>query len=111
MPSLLGYHFDKYFGVGNLELADINTRLTGIGDSIAATKASLVILDKELGTDKQQRDKAVGVALPLAIAKLRQLQLNLQELQWEQQIDVGTTEVEACTSSNADRSGSNAGLL
>ncbi len=59
------------------KLTDINTRLTGIGDAIATTKASLVILEQELGTDKQQRDKAE--------AKLRQLHLNLQELQWEQQ--------------------------
>jgi chromosome segregation protein len=56
-----------------------------IVDSIATTKASLVILEQELGTDKQDRDKAVGVALPLAITNLRQLQLKLQELQWEQQ--------------------------
>jgi hypothetical protein len=44
-------------GMRNLELADINTRLAGIGDSIsesrseviATTKASLVILEQELG--------------------------------------------------------------
>jgi chromosome segregation protein len=59
------------------KLTDINTRLTGIGDAIATTKASLVTLEQELGTDKQDRDKAE--------AKLRQLHLNLQELQWEQQ--------------------------
>jgi chromosome segregation protein len=69
----------------NRKLTDINIRLTGIGDSIATTKASLVILEQELGTDKQERDKAVSVALPLTIDKLRQLHLNLQELQWEQQ--------------------------
>ncbi|WP_310487649.1 chromosome segregation protein SMC, partial [Chamaesiphon sp. VAR_69_metabat_338] len=65
--------------IGGLDrkLTDIHTRLTVIGDSIVTTKASLVILDKELGTDKQERDKAE--------AKLRQLHLNLQELQWEQQ--------------------------
>ncbi len=59
------------------KLVDINTRLTAVGESIATTKASLVILEQELGTDKQLRDKAE--------AALRQLHLNLQELQWEQQ--------------------------
>ena len=67
----------EQIGTLDRKLTDIRTRLTGIGDSIATTKATLVILDKELGTDKQQRDKAE--------AKLRQLHLNLQELQWEQQ--------------------------
>ncbi len=59
------------------KLADLKTRLTGIVESIATTKAALTILEKELGTDKQLRDKAE--------ASLRQLHLNLQELQWEQQ--------------------------
>jgi chromosome segregation protein len=59
------------------KLADITTRLTAIGESIATTKVSLVTLEQELGTDKQLRDKAE--------AQLRQLHLNLQELQWEQQ--------------------------
>jgi chromosome segregation protein len=64
-------------GLRNLELVNITTRLTAIGDSIATTKVSLVTLEQELGTDKQLRDKAE--------AQLRQLHLNLQELQWEQQ--------------------------
>jgi chromosome segregation protein len=59
------------------KLTDLQTRLTGIENSIATTKASLIILEQELGTDKQLRDKAE--------AQLRQLHLNLQELQWEQQ--------------------------
>jgi chromosome segregation protein len=59
------------------KLTDLQTRLTGIDNSIATTKASLIILEQELGTDKQLRDKAE--------AQLRQLHLNLQELQWEQQ--------------------------
>jgi chromosome segregation protein len=59
------------------KLTDANTRIKVIVDSIATTKASLVILERELGTDKQDRDKAE--------TSLRQLQLNLQELQWEQQ--------------------------
>jgi chromosome segregation protein len=59
------------------KLTDLHTRLTEIENSIAATKASLIILEQELGTDKQLRDKAE--------AQLRQLHLNLQELQWEQQ--------------------------
>jgi chromosome segregation protein len=59
------------------KLAEIKTRLAVVGESIATTKASLVILEQELGTDKQLRDKAE--------AQLRQLHLNLQELQWEQQ--------------------------
>jgi hypothetical protein len=46
------------------KLTDIQTKITVINDGITATKAALVILDKELGTDKQERDKAVGVALP-----------------------------------------------
>jgi chromosome segregation protein len=65
--------------VGTLDrkLADTKTKLTVINEAIATTKASLVILERELGTDKQDRDKAE--------AKLRQLHLNLQEVQWEQQ--------------------------
>ncbi len=59
------------------KLAEIKTRLAVVGESIATTKASLVILEQELGTDKQLRDKAES--------QLRQLHLNLQELQWEQQ--------------------------
>ncbi len=59
------------------KLTEIKTRLAVVGKSIATTKASLVILEQELGTDKQLRDKAE--------AQLRQLHLNLQELQWEQQ--------------------------
>lgn len=59
------------------KLADNTTKFTTIREAIATTKASLVILDAELGTDKQLRDKAE--------AALRQLHLNLQELQWEQQ--------------------------
>ena len=59
------------------KLAEIKTRLAEVGESIATTKASLVILEQELGTDKKLRDKAE--------AQLRQLHLNLQELQWEQQ--------------------------
>jgi hypothetical protein len=49
------------------KLTDITTRLAAIGDLIATTKASLVTLEQKLGTDKQDRGKAVGVALPLAI--------------------------------------------
>jgi chromosome segregation protein len=59
------------------KLGEVNTRLAAVGGSIEATKASLVILEQELGIDKQLRDKAE--------AQLRQLHLNLQELQWEQQ--------------------------
>jgi chromosome segregation protein len=59
------------------KITDANTRIKVIVDSIGTTKASLVILEQELGTDKQDRDKAE--------TNLRQLQLNLQELQWEQQ--------------------------
>ena len=59
------------------KLGEVNTRLVTVGESIATTKASLVILEQELGIDKQLRDKAE--------AQLRQLHLNLQELQWEQQ--------------------------
>jgi chromosome segregation protein len=59
------------------KLAEVDTKLMTVGESIEATKASLVILEQELGTDKQLRDKAE--------ASLRQLHLNLQELQWEQQ--------------------------
>ncbi len=59
------------------KLGEVNTRSIAVGDSIETTKASLVILEQELGTDKQLRDKAE--------ANLRQLHLNLQELQWEHQ--------------------------
>jgi chromosome segregation protein len=59
------------------KITDANTRITVIVAAIDTTKASLVILEQELGTDKQDRDKAE--------TSLRQLQLNLQELQWEQQ--------------------------
>ncbi len=59
------------------KLVDLNTRLTDVLAAISTTKISLVALEQELGTDKQLRDKAE--------AKLRQLHLNLQELQWEQQ--------------------------
>jgi chromosome segregation protein len=69
--------YQEQIAILDRKLTDISTRLTGIGDSIATTKASLIILEQELGTDKQERDKAE--------AKLRQLHLNLQELQWEQQ--------------------------
>jgi chromosome segregation protein len=59
------------------KLGEVDTRLVAVRESIDATKASLVILEQELGIDKQLRDKAE--------AQLRQLHLNLQELQWEQQ--------------------------
>jgi chromosome segregation protein len=59
------------------KLGEVNTRLVAVGESIETTKASLVTLEQELGIDKQLRDKAE--------ANLRQLHLNLQELQWEQQ--------------------------
>jgi chromosome segregation protein len=59
------------------KLSEVDTRSIAVGESIEATKASLVILEQELGIDKQLRDKAE--------AQLRQLHLNLQELQWEQQ--------------------------
>jgi hypothetical protein len=44
----------------------LKTRITGIGESIATTKADLVVLEQELITNKQERDKAE--------AKLRQRQ-------------------------------------
>jgi chromosome segregation protein len=59
------------------KLEDINNKLTEIGTAIATTKDSLKVIEQELGTDKQQRDRTES--------QLRQLHLNLQELQWEQQ--------------------------